>query len=643
MSRGSFACALALIAALAPIPARAAWPPNGLGIAAATGQQSLLAIVTDGHGGAIVAWRDLATNAYRALRVTGAGEIPPEWSAAGDSLPVSAIPIVLADGAGGVFLVWKDFTSRVRAQRLGPDGHPLWGASGVEVVSPDGEPSEPAAIADGRGGLIVAWTDVRDSPPPVPPYYVVERGIYAQRLHSSGIAAWTTNGVAVGADSADQSRPRIVGDDRGGAIVIWDSAPTISDPEGNVHAQRVGPDGLRRWATNGVPIGAIPNGLLIPDARSGAIVVWSERRAATDDVFAQRVDSTGVTQWGPAGSPVCAAAGAQGAVTAVPDGFGGVIAAWQDARSGDYDIYASRLFASGETAPGWPTDGLGLCVAGQSQIIPVAFSDDSSGCVVAWCDFRSGAAFDIYAQRVSSAGAIATGWPANGAALCTAGGSQIDPLLVRDGSGGAIVAWNDGRSNGDVYGTRVSGAGVVGEVTTAVEMALVGADATPDRVTLRWFVSTRGVVVIERAVDGGGWTFAGEASPDASGLVRWEDRDVAPEHRYGYRIVVRDGADERRSAPAWITVPSASVLELSGFVPNPTRVPTSIAFALRSAAPARLEIVDVAGRLVLAREVGALGAGRHVVTAPATMPPGVYVMRLVQGGRSVSVRGCVIR
>ena len=192
------------------------------------------------------------------------------------------------------------------------------------------------------------------------------------------------------------------------------------------------------------------------------------------------------------------------------------------------------------------TDGLGLCVAGQSRIIPVAFSDDSSGCVVAWCDFRSGAAFDIYAQRVSSAGAIATGWPANGAALCTAGGSQIDPLLVRDGSGGAIVAWNDGRSNGDVYGTRVSGAGVVGEVTTAVEMALVGADATPDRdhaAVVRVDPRRRGHRARRRRrrLD-----LRREASPDASGLVRWEDRDVAPEHRYGYRIVVRDGADERR-------------------------------------------------------------------------------------------------
>ena len=314
MSRGSFACALALIAALAPIPARAAWPPNGLGIAAATGQQSLLAIVTDGHGGAIVAWRDLATNAYRALRVTGAGEIPPE---------------MVGGGRFAAGLRHPDRARRRRRWRLpGVEGFHLTRARSASrpgrpstVGAPPASSGEPRRRAfraggdrtTGRGGLI-ASPGPASATPHLPCRPTTSSSAASTRSASTprGLRRGRRTASRVGADSADQSRPRIVGDDRGGAIVIWDSAPTISDPRATSTPSASAPDGLRRWATNGVPIGAIPDGLLIPDARSGAIVVWSERRAATDDVFAQRVDSTGVTQWGPAGSPVVRGRGRPG-------------------------------------------------------------------------------------------------------------------------------------------------------------------------------------------------------------------------------------------------------------------------------------------------------------------------------------------
>ena len=42
--------------------------------------------------------------------------------------------------------------------------------------------------------------------------------------------------------------------------------------------------------------------------------------------------------------------------------------------------------------------------------------------------------------------------------------------------------------------------------------------------------------------------------------------------------------------------------------------------------------MDLAGRRVAAAEVGALGAGRHVVTLaqPGSLAPGLYLLRLTQ-------------
>jgi VCBS repeat-containing protein len=75
--------------------------------------------------------------------------------------------------------------------------------------------------------------------------------------------------------------------------------------------------------------------------------------------------------------------------------------------------------------------------------------------------------------------------------------------------------------------------------------------------------------------------------------------------------------------PAWL-----------GVSPNPARGPLRLEFALTGRGPATLELLDVAGRRVMTRQVGALGPGRHRVDLSHPLPAGVYLARLVQGGTS---------
>jgi hypothetical protein len=66
----------------------------------------------------------------------------------------------------------------------------------------------------------------------------------------------------------------------------------------------------------------------------------------------------------------------------------------------------------------------------------------------------------------------------------------------------------------------------------------------------------------------------------------------------------------------------------------------SVSFTLPSGAPAALELLDVAGRRLLWREVGTLGAGSHRVdlAAGGQVPPGLYFVRLSQAGHVASSR-----
>ena len=65
-----------------------------------------------------------------------------------------------------------------------------------------------------------------------------------------------------------------------------------------------------------------------------------------------------------------------------------------------------------------------------------------------------------------------------------------------------------------------------------------------------------------------------------------------------------------------------------------------VSFSLPGSEPARLELVDLNGRRVLAREVGSFGAGSHhlEIGGGRDFSPGMYFLRLAQAGRSQVTR-----
>jgi hypothetical protein len=97
------------------------------------------------------------------------------------------------------------------------------------------------------------------------------------------------------------------------------------------------------------------------------VIAWDDRRYGTDDLFAQRVDSTGTRFWNPWGVPVTRAAFDQYEHVAISDGANSAILVWRDYRNGDADIYAQRLFDGGivdvADPASLPSTGLRLAAA----------------------------------------------------------------------------------------------------------------------------------------------------------------------------------------------------------------------------------------------------------------------------------------
>jgi hypothetical protein len=251
--------------------------------------------------------------------------------------------------------------------------------------------------------------------------------------------------------------PDIVGDGAGGAIVAW--RDNRSD-NGDIYAQRVNSSGATQWLAGGVAVCTATTDQTFPvvasDGAGGAIVNWQDGRNGNTDIYAQRINATGAPQWTINGVAVCTAAGVQQYRKVVTDGAGGIFIVWADLRSGTGDIYAQRVTASGNCQ--WTADGVGVCTAANDQTRPHLVTDGAGGFIVTWQDKRNGTDYDNYAQRVNGSGAAQ--WAANGVVLCSSTGDQTDQVITSDGATGAIVTWVSSSGLRRLYAQRVSSTGV---------------------------------------------------------------------------------------------------------------------------------------------------------------------------------------
>lgn len=360
------------------------------------------------------------------------------------------LPRIIPDGAGGAIIVWgdpRDGEDDIYAQRIDGNGNILWSADGSVICNYSGDQGWPEITTDCNGGAIIAWHDSPD---------IWLGDIYAQRINSSGTAQWTPNGIPITQTiSLVEGNHKIAPDSAGGAIITWEIR--IYHPEEytcNIYTQKVNANGSVQWPVNGVAVTNHNNGWLpqiCSDGAGGAIIVWVDTSSGDVDIYAQRVDASGDALWTSNGVEICTAVDEQLAPQIIPDGAKGAIIAWCDHRDNEQNIYAQRIDSTGTVK--WTANGVAVTTNG-SGINPQLCSDGTGGAIITWGNG------DISARRVNSSGGAM--WMPNGIEICAADGSQTNPMIYQDGDGGAIITWTDERNgNKDIYAQRVNSNGVI--------------------------------------------------------------------------------------------------------------------------------------------------------------------------------------
>jgi hypothetical protein len=185
------------------------------------------------------------------------------------------------------------------------------------------------------------------------------------------------------------------------------------------------------------------------------------------------------------------------------------------------------------------------------------------------------------------------------------------------------------------------------DVPGDLRVELLSAVANPAGLRLTWSVTGGGALpaTIYRRVAGGEWEPRSRQLPDEAGLLTYVDDHVTLGTGYRYRLGLSECGREVfvGETPHDVTPPGE--LRLEGLRPNPANGDLAVAFSVTGTAPAALEVLDLAGRRILSRNLGVMSPGNHVVTLGRERPfaAGVFFVRLTEGSRTLTARGVVIR
>jgi Secretion system C-terminal sorting domain len=185
------------------------------------------------------------------------------------------------------------------------------------------------------------------------------------------------------------------------------------------------------------------------DGSGNFVVGWHEFRDGDADCFGQRLNISGSSIGQNFRINRDATMLWQGDPAIAMHRSGSFIAAWEDRRNGNSDVFIQRYDNNGtpiDTSFQANDDG-----TGQDQRGTAAIVKPDGEFIVVWEDWRNDWG-DIYGQRFSANGSpIGSNFKVNS----DIGGTQYGASIAEDSLGNFVVVWMDGRnSNWDIYGQR---------------------------------------------------------------------------------------------------------------------------------------------------------------------------------------------
>lgn len=353
--------------------------------------------------------------------------------------------VAISDGEGGAYVAWTDYRNPgndadVYMQRVDKDGNLLFQENGIPICVEASNQLDIRLVLASDKSVIATWVDFRKN-------FTNSSDLYAQKIDPDGKVKWAINGVPVSnykeALNGDISQHQSVKTNDGGFYSAW----TISYfGYLMLRAQRVDKNGKILWDSVGVKLtdGAVDTRspqAMFDNKNGGLIVSYRHSGVGTYPIYFNWLDTAGVLKW-PAPGKVAATNGTQGLANVV-------------SLSGYKDyLYAFTWIPEGQTVAGRVVfqiiDSLGNSPLGpEGKIVnsltnnsfpQIGWDKDNSSFYLIWADGRRpGVNTDIYAQKLNDIGDPQ--WTENGVLVTDQNTYGPRPQIIKSNNG-YIAVWN---------------------------------------------------------------------------------------------------------------------------------------------------------------------------------------------------------
>ncbi len=423
--------------------------------------QTSPAVASDGNGWLAV-WvddRGDATDIYGG-RISSLGQpLDGDGRAIAQAQNEQDLPAVGFYGTG-YWVVWSDrrngfATHDVYGVRVGTNGIPV-DLNAVQVGRTSLAPA-PVALGCMSGSCLAAFeTSTQTS----------GREVLASRLTSAGAAPDATNPLVL-TRAANAQTDVAVAAGANQFLVAW--TDTRAGP-GDIYAARVSADGALLDATGLALTTNVATQVRPAVAFDGAnyLVAWEDYRSGGGDIYGARVSTSGTVI--DSNGVLLASSGFVDQEPALAFGGNAFLLAWTTAASAtDKGVRGLRF----SRALGQLDASLIVVVQATNVQQKPAVASDGTDFFVVWHDLRSGND-DVYGTRISQGGTVLdpSGIPV------AAGAAAEDEPAIAFGGGEYVVAWSDTRSGaGRIWARRYATSGTA--LSAAVQISRAGVDTRP--------------------------------------------------------------------------------------------------------------------------------------------------------------------
>ena len=480
-----------LIFILIPIQANAQetlWEENGVPIRQGVHIEWQRTVCPGDNGTAIFVWSDTrygARNVF-AQKIDASGNFL--WGNEGAEVTNLSgrqeDPVAITDGSGGAFIAWVEYRfdeeGDVYIQHVDANGNILMDEEGEALARVDGRHLTINMCTDSSGGVFVTWQDKRN---------LLDDDIYGTHVSADHDIVSPGTGVAIIEMNGAQGAKSLEYTGSGQATLLW--SDTRSGAGNDIYGQKINMDMTKVFADDGLPIAVTSELETKPRttymSNDTSFVVW-QSGTESSDIYFNFLTSDGLVFSDP--QVVSTFSSNKKGPRVKRNGVGDVFVQWTDYRANatDGNHYFQKIIGGGTRA--WDESGVQLDSYGDDH--HARFVGDAYGGSHIFWERGTYPDVDIMYQQIQSDGNLVM---TDAMVISDADGYQSMPIAVSDGAYGAYVIFAD-QENGSIdLRTQLAGGSSVSFEENGM-LALQGLDGDVNYVSSFYTGGTDGEVLL---------------------------------------------------------------------------------------------------------------------------------------------------